>query len=155
MTDKLWQLRASSKLGRAQYVPKKWGHEALVVTNTKAGYTGKILTVIPNGIACSVHYHALKVETFYVTKGVLFLELYPSIKGRRINKLIAEMKAKLQDGQYCRHEDMLLTVGDSLTIEPYTPHRFWAYTNATAEFIEFSTPDKPSDSYRIIEAGPR
>lgn len=112
-------------------VPKLWGYEKHLV-NTQL-YCGKILVALPNGMACSIHYHKKKTETFHVLKGRLHLQLF-TIDGKLT-------------------EQSVLNGGDSLTLAPLTPHRFWA-TDEICEFLEVSTQDMPDDSYRIVDSGP-
>jgi cupin fold WbuC family metalloprotein len=112
-------------------VPKLWGYEKhLVNTNL---YCGKILVALPNGMACSVHYHKKKTETFHILRGRLHLQLF-------------SLEGKLQ-------EKTVLNPGESLTLAPLTPHRFWA-VDELCEFIEVSTTDTPEDSYRLVDSGP-
>ena len=133
-----------------QYVSKKWGYET-VITNEMTwkghesidGYTGKILTVIPNNFMCSVHYHVCKTETFYILRGKLHLELYVFPP----DKTLSPPEFTLEDIELVEELDMC--PGQAITIKPYTPHRFWA-EREVAEFIGFSTLDDPKDSYRII-----
>jgi D-lyxose ketol-isomerase len=112
-------------------VKKLWGYEKHIV-NTSL-YCGKILVAFPNGMACSIHYHKQKTETFHVHTGTLHLQLF-------------NLDGKLT-------ETLDLAAGESLTLAPLTPHRFWAKTEV-CEFMEFSTHDDPADSYRIVDAGP-
>jgi mannose-6-phosphate isomerase-like protein (cupin superfamily) len=115
----------------ATIVPKLWGYEKHLV-NT-ALYCGKILVALPNGMACSIHYHKNKTETFHIVRGRLQLQLF-------------SLEGVLQ-------EKTVLNPGDSLTLKPLTPHRFWAI-GELCEFIEISTPDAPEDSYRLVDSGP-
>jgi D-lyxose ketol-isomerase len=112
-------------------VKKLWGYEKHLV-NTKL-YCGKILVALPNGMACSIHYHKKKTETFHILKGRLHLQLFTL------------------EGKFLTERD--LTVGDSLTLPPLTPHRFWA-ADEVCEFLEVSTQDAPEDSYRLVDSGP-
>jgi cupin fold WbuC family metalloprotein len=116
----------------AEIVSKLWGHEKIIVNNSL--YCGKILTVVPNGMACSIHYHKNKTETFHILRGQLEFEKF-------------DLDGRLQ-------QRMLLRMGDTLTLPPSTPHRFWVMKDV-CEFIEFSTHDDPSDSYRLTPSGPR
>lgn len=115
-------------------VVKKWGTEEIIVNGD---YCGKRLTAMP-GYACSIHYHIKKTETFFVLDGRLALELY---------------------GTYCAGNKLellgckLLRAGRVLTLEPLTPHRFWAYSEPV-RFMEFSTTDLAEDSIRLCESGP-
>jgi mannose-6-phosphate isomerase-like protein (cupin superfamily) len=116
----------------SKIVPKLWGQEKIIVNNPL--YCGKILTVVPNGMACSVHYHKNKTETFHILRGQLEFEKYDA--GGRLQERTA------------------LRAGDTISLPPSTPHRFWVLREI-CEFIEFSTHDDPSDSYRLIPSGPR
>ena len=112
-------------------VKKLWGYEKHLV-NTEL-YCGKILVAVPNGMACSIHYHKKKTETFHILKGRLHLQLFTT------------------DGTLS--EQTVLHCGDSLTLPPFTPHRFWA-VGEVCEFLEVSTRDAPEDSYRLTDSGP-
>ena len=120
-------------------VDKLWGHE-FTMYNGGAGYCCKQMTVLNNGLACSVHFHAKKTETFFVVRGVLALELFTS----GWDKL----------HHIARRGPLLLTMlaGQHITIKPNIAHRFWAPTGIV-RFIEASSHDEASDSYRLIPAG--
>jgi mannose-6-phosphate isomerase-like protein (cupin superfamily) len=132
-------------------VEKLWGHERQLVNKRTysgpdgiQGYTGKILTVIPNGNACSVHYHRTKTETFYILEGRLFLEIWAFRPGRLMEHDMDALELE---------EKRFFNVGEAVTLHPYTPHRFHS-PEGICDFIEFSTPDFPEDSYRIVPSGP-
>lgn len=132
-------------------IEKLWGHERRIVTRKTyvgpdgiQGYTGKILTALPNGMQCSVHYHRVKTETFYILSGYLFLEIWAFKVGRLMEE---DMDALEQE------EARIFRPGEVITLHPYTPHRFHA-PKEKCEFIEFSNPDDPQDSYRIVPSGP-
>lgn len=108
-------------------VKKAWGEEWWIV-NTD--YCGKILTVLP-GHKCSLHFHKDKKETFYVLEGELELEL---------------LDLKTASISYRK-----LKTGESLTLEPLTPHSFKT-SKMSCKFIEFSTHHDDSDSYRITRS---
>lgn len=116
-----------------QRVNKLWGHEQIIVNNGM--YCGKILTVEPNGYSCSIHFHKSKTETFHILEGELYLQI-----GR-------------YDPQTMEYHltPMKMEAGTHLTVHPFIAHRFWA--KQCTKFIEFSTPDAPEDSYRIIKSG--
>ncbi len=126
-------------------IPKKWGYERVVV-NDPEGYTGKILVVAPNGMACSIHYHRVKTETFHVTKGTLYAAIYEPLP---------TLDKRKPDIKHFRAEPHLITLqtGRSLRLPTWYPHRFWT-KDEIAEFIEFSTIDNPDDSFRFVESGP-
>lgn len=103
-------------------VKKIWGQELWVCNNNR--YCGKILT-LKIGYRCSLHCHKKKHETFYILKGKVLMELNGMKK-----VLLPEM---------------------SVTITPFTNHRFTGLKNST--IIEFSTHHKDSDSYRTTKSG--
>lgn len=102
-------------------VQKKWGREEWIVNNDK--YCGKILHVNA-GWCCSLHYHKIKHETFYIRKGCVEIIL---------------------DGV-----KRTFTPGMSLEVNPMAVHIFSAIINT--EIIEFSTHHEDSDSYRMSES---
>jgi mannose-6-phosphate isomerase-like protein (cupin superfamily) len=112
-------------------ITKKWGHETTLV-NTPL-YCFKEMTVVPNGMASSIHYHVAKTETFIVRSGRVVLELHDPEKPV---------------------ERLVLEPGQTYTIPARLPHRFWCAGEEIARFDEVSTHDEGSDSYRIIESGP-
>src|SRR5258705_156665 len=76
-------------------INKVWGHEEVLVSEPE--YTLKILAIQP-GFTSSLHYHPIKKETFYCTKGVCDLVI---------------------EDQWYR-----LVRGDQMTILPGQKHRF-------------------------------
>jgi len=136
---------------RAKVVTKLWGYERIVVTNPVyigpdgyQGYTQKILTVLPNGNACSIHYHQNKEETFHILRGCLRLIIWKmgfpggAPDTNDIRKIF----------------EKTLHPGDTVTIAFYSPHQFFVQGAEIAEFLECSTPDDPMDSWRIMPSGP-
>ena len=115
-----------------QIVPKVWGYEKIIVNNNL--YCGKILTTLPNGNASSVHYHCHKVETFFIIRGELCVQLF-------------DMEQNLK-------KSMMLKPGEIMTIHPMSPHRFWS-DNELCEFMEVSTFFEDEDSHRMVPAGPK
>ena len=105
-----------------KYVPKGWGGEYWIHNDEL--YCGKKL-VLNAGKRCSLHYHKLKTETFYVQSGKLQMEL------------------KHPDG---REEVRIMSAGDSLHLPPNTIHRFTGIEDT--EIFEFSTQHFDEDSYR-------
>jgi mannose-6-phosphate isomerase-like protein (cupin superfamily) len=138
-------------------VDKLWGYETIIDTlewvGVHPGYTGKILTVLPNGNACSIHFHRRKIETFYVMRGALALELFLFEIGKSAIEKRCSAPGRLQPytKEWCR---INVVAGRTIRIPAYMPHRFWAIGGEVAEFVEVSTPDDPADSYRIVESGP-
>lgn len=132
-------------------VHKTWGYEHVLVNRTvDPAYCGKILTVLPNGRSCSVHYHAKKTETFYVLQGTLNLELYKELpyvlSTSSIERQIEAFKGAEPEYR------IRLAEGQTITVNPYTPHRFWTF-NTTCKFIEVSSPDDEGDSIRLVQPG--
>lgn len=113
-------------------VGKLWGYE-FTVYNGEAGYCCKQMTVLNSGLACSVHFHMKKTETFFIMDGTLALELFPSKTLRK--PYLLTLRAR-----------------QHITIKLRVPHRFWAPTGVV-HFIEASSHDEASDSYRLIPAG--
>jgi len=96
-------------------------HEEWIVNNE---YCGKKL-ILNEGHCCSLHYHKIKDETFYIASG----------------KVGFQMNDQL----------FILRPGDSLLITPGTKHRFYGLRQS--EIIEFSTHHMEEDSYRDEESG--
>ena len=98
-------------------VKKVWGYENIIVN---ADYCGKIL-VLKRGYKSSLHYHALKDETFYINRGKVLM-------------VFGDKEKRLKQG-------------DIVHIPVGLYHSFQGITDA--EIIEFSTYDDPKDSYRV------
>lgn len=107
--------------------PKVWGEEHWIVNNEK--YCGKKM-LLRKGFQCSLHYHKLKHETFYVQSGRVLM-----IMGHDDNQGIRE-----------------LLPGDTVTIAPYVKHSFRGIEDS--EIFEFSTQHFEDDSYRLTKSGP-
>jgi quercetin dioxygenase-like cupin family protein len=110
------------QLNAIHIVPKVWGREEWIVNNDL--YCGKKL-VVERGHRCSVHYHKLKNETFYILSGRLYVEL--------------------------DEDTRVLVPGDALDVKVGQRHRFTALE--TTEFFEFSTHHEDSDSHRVEVGG--
>jgi len=107
----------------SEFYTKSWGSEEWLVNNQL--YCGKILT-LNEMMMCSVHFHKLKDETFYVLNGdVAFL---------KNNKVF------------------VLSKGESLHVPINTPHCFGSM-NGGAKIIEISTQHFEHDSYRVTKSG--
>jgi mannose-6-phosphate isomerase-like protein (cupin superfamily) len=116
-------------------VNKKWGYEKWIENNDL--YCGKHLHVLPDKW-CSLHYHKIKKETFYVISGEMKLHY---TKNMEIDLLYLNLL-----------DSITLKEGESFTIEPYTLHRFSSNLSIPCDFIEISTHHDDEDSYRLIEA---
>lgn len=107
-------------------VKKDWGEERWIANNEL--YCGKL--IINNGKWSSggkFHYHPVKDETFYVSKGTLRIDIGLERNGW-INTSVLHPGAKMR-------------------IKPTIRHRFRALTES-CEFFEFSTTHKEEDSIR-------
>lgn len=92
--------------------------EAWICNEVNAGYCGKYLFLF-DGQTCPMHRHRIKSETFFISKGTVEVCL---------------------DG-----ETRILREGDTLFIEPWTPHSMTG--NGPALILEISTPCLVDDNY--------
>jgi len=106
-------------------VPKGWGSEFIFATNDK--YCGKFLN-FETGAKFSMHFHAVKDETWYVQIGKFIVQY--------IDTTNAEVK------------DKYLEVGDTWHNPPLLPHRLICVEEGS--IIEVSTPDSVEDNYRVM-----
>ena len=102
-------------------VDKLWGREEWLVNDA---YCVKRM-YLNEGYQCSLHYHEVKDETFYVIDGTVMLNV---------------------DGVMHR-----LEAGDYRRIKPGSLHRFHA-TGGPATFIECSTYHDDADVVRLEES---
>ena len=102
-------------------VPKIWGEEHWIANNSK--YCGKKL-ILKKGYRCSLHYHKIKEETFYIQSGKVLMEL--------IDK------------------KFIMNKGDFQNIKPGEWHRFTGLEDS--EIFEFSTQHFDEDNYRKTES---
>jgi len=100
-------------------VPKVWGAEDWIVNYENSNFCGKRL-LLKKAHQCSIHYHKIKSEVFYINQGLVLMQAYG--------------------------KDRLMKPGESILIEPGTKHRFIGITDA--EIIEFSSHHKDEDNYR-------
>ena len=103
-------------------VEKGWGYELWIHNDEK--YCGKLL-FFRAGKKCSLHYHSLKHETFYLQSGKL--------KCIFIDKGCTEEK--------------IMSPGDTKEIPPGLIHQMEALEDSV--MFEFSTQHFDDDSYRI------
>jgi len=108
-------------------VPKNWGYELWLVNNEKENYCSKILHIL-SGCNTSMHFHALKHETFYIQKGTLLIKI--------INTQTKEIK------------EVILNEGDTFELDRLIPHQLIA-KNGDVTFLETSTFHRDSDSYKL------
>src|SRR6516164_9756500 len=107
--------------------PKGWGREVWIANNAR--YCGKILE-IKKGKRCSLHFHKLKTESFYLRRGRLRIRLKESVDADTIR-------------EFDLHE------GECMDIPPGLVHQMQAIEDS--ELYEFSTQHFESDSYRIVK----
>ncbi len=107
---------------------KGWGVEYWFENNSL--YCLKAL-ILRQGKKCSIHYHAIKDETFLVLQGKVQLDLY----------------ANFPPFDRESRERRILLPGQSLRIFPLQPHQFYGLENS--EIIETSTHHREEDSYRL------
>lgn len=105
-------------------VDKGWGYENIWVTNDK--YCGKFLH-FESGKKFSMHFHAVKEETWYVLYG-LFKVI--TIDTNNATKLTT-----------------VLQTGDVWHNKPLVPHQLICIEGGT--ILEVSTPDSVEDNYRV------
>ena len=115
-----------SKKKNSTIVEKGWGKEIIFVNNDE--YCGKLLC-FNKGKKFSMHYHLLKKETWYVSKGTFIL-------------VWIDIQNGLTYSEY-------LTIGDVITNERGEPHQLIALEDS--EVFEVSTKHFDHDSYRIYK----
>ena len=111
-------------IGTVKKYPKGWGKEIWITNNEL--YCGKILE-FNEGAEFSMHYHIKKDETWAVTKGKLLLRYY--------------------DLSNAEEKQRTLVVGDTVHLEPCTPHKLLALEESSV--FEVSTQHFEDDSYRV------
>lgn len=104
--------------------PKGWGREVWITNNDL--YCGKILQ-INKGKRCSLHFHKLKSESFYLRSGRLCV--------------------RIQEADAVALKEYQLNAGECMDITPGLIHQMEALEDA--ELFEFSTQHFDSDSYRL------
>lgn len=106
-------------------VPKGWGSELIWATNDQ--YCGKLLN-FNSGSKFSMHFHAVKDETWYV------------LSGKFIVKYIDTTNASVHETE--------LNAGDTWHNKPLLPHQLFCLEQGT--IVEVSTEDSVEDNYRIF-----
>jgi mannose-6-phosphate isomerase-like protein (cupin superfamily) len=107
-------------------VPKGWGREVWIANGDL--YCGKILE-IRKGKRCSLHFHKIKTESFYLRVGRLRVRVKESPESEVV-------------------EEFELQAGECMDIPIGLVHQMEALEDA--ELYEFSTQHFDSDSHRII-----
>jgi quercetin dioxygenase-like cupin family protein len=111
---------------KGKRIDKAWGYE-LWIHNTEA-YCGKLL-VFNKESQFSMHYHLLKEETWYISKGKF---IYQWI-----------------DTDTAEYNTVEIMEGDVIHLKQGQPHRLKALTDGATVF-EVSTQHFDEDSYRIL-----
>ena len=106
---------------------KGWGQEIWIANNSL--YCGKILE-IRKGKRCSLHFHKLKTESFYLHKGRLKIRVKESADSVRL-------------------DEFEMSPGACLDVPPGLVHQMEALEDS--ELFEFSTQHFESDSYRLAK----
>lgn len=120
------------------FVPKGWGFEKWICNNEK--YCGKLLYFVKDK-KCSLHYHKLKDEVFYVQSGKIKVLWSDDLE--RIEEL-----AKLNISVGRPLNETILEKGDNFHVPPGRVHQMLALEDT--ELFEFSTQHFDSDSFKIL-----
>ncbi len=107
-------------------VPKGWGREVWLVNNDL--YCGKILE-IQKGKRCSLHFHKIKTESFFLRAGRLKVFVKESESAETL-------------------EQFELRAGECMDIPRGLVHQMEALEDS--ELFEFSTQHFDSDSHRLV-----
>jgi mannose-6-phosphate isomerase-like protein (cupin superfamily) len=107
-------------------VPKGWGREVWIANGDL--YCGKILE-IRKGKKCSLHFHKIKTESFYLRTGKLIVRVKESPESATI-------------------EEFELVAGECMDVPIGLVHQMEAIEDA--ELFEFSTQHFDSDSHRLV-----
>lgn len=105
--------------------PKSWGREIWIANSSL--YCDKILE-IRKGKRCSLHYHKLKTESFYLRPGRLLIRVMRSPQTEAL-------------------EEFEMSAGDCMDVPPGLVHQMEALEDT--ELFEFSTQHFNSDSHRL------
>ncbi len=119
--------RSSRARGPIHIEPKGWGREVWIVNNDL--YCGKILE-IARGKRCSLHFHKLKTESFYLRRGRLLVRVKESAEAQTT-------------------EEFELRAGECMDVPRGLVHQMEALEDS--ELFEFSTQHFDSDSHRLIK----
>ena len=112
-------------------VSKAWGKEIWIVNNHR--YCAKILYV-KKKFFCSLHFHRLKDEVFYLHSGKIKLEYSEGVYGPGFTL-----------------KEMTMKSGDYVRLIPYRVHRFFGLKDSI--LFEASTHHDDNDSFRLKLSG--
>ncbi len=104
---------------------KAWGHELWIINDEK--YCGKLL-VFKKDKEFSMHFHLLKDEAWYISKGEFEYKYIDTAKANEYTTTVSE--------------------GDCIRLLPGQPHQMKALTEG-ATIFEVSTQHFDLDSYRV------
>lgn len=120
-----------------EFHTKGWGYEVWMANS--ALYCGKQL-VLYRDLRCSIHYHKLKDETFFLADGLIQMRVWEE-------PFVMNTKQEIF-GPSPECSEFLMHPGDRLVIPPNTPHQFVG-VDPKSTIIEISTEHFEEDSYRI------
>jgi quercetin dioxygenase-like cupin family protein len=134
-----------SKDQDVEFHRKGWGYEKWMANSEL--YCGKLL-VVYGGLRCSVHYHKLKDETFYLNDGLILMRVWEEPYKLPKSRAWHAAKGMAFIGDPPRPNEFLMHPGDRIVIPPNTPHQFLG-VDPKSTIIEISTQHFEEDSYRI------
>ena len=122
--------------GYENRIDKLWGRERWIVNNDL--YCGKVLD-LNQATSSSIHYHKKKTETFHVIYGKCFVSVFASVAGEPFDRSSETV--------------LIMRTGDSLTLGPFTPHKFYCSEEQLGcTILEISTPHSDEDVVRIEQS---
>ncbi len=124
-----------------KFVQKGWGFEKWIVNSEK--YCGKLLYIV-KGKKCSLHYHDLKDETFFIHSGKVRL-----FYSDNLEEVIKDIGIMNKFGAQGRLDAVVLNRGSNFYVPPGRIHQMIALEDT--ELYEFSTQHFDSDSHRLIK----
>lgn len=126
-----------------KFVSKGWGYELWITNNEK--YCLKLLHLVRNR-RCSVHFHKIKDETFFISSGKVSLSyVFPSCWEYYESVDLSHYKPDWK----VKSKEIILESGDVFHVPPMTIHEFCGIS--TSEIFEVSTQHFDEDSYRIVK----
>ena len=115
---------------------KPWGYELIwAKSSNEPGY----ILFIKAGSKLSMQYHEEKEETIIVTKGILYIQTYGSLKDELELHKLKNTTPKI----------IKLNPGETFHVKPFVTHRFIA-NETNVELIEVST-HQLDDVVRIFD----
>ena len=118
--------------------PKGWGEEQWIANSPL--YCGKRFLVMKDK-KCSLHYHKLKDETFFLASGKLYMELPDSLP--------EDVEPGVEKPTASASSVVVMWPGDAVHIPPLMVHRFTGLEDSVV--YEFSTQHFEEDSYRLVK----